>query len=571
MKNMEIAKLFERIADALEIKGENKFKIIAYRNAARALNDLSLDIEDVVKEGKLQEIPGIGEGIAKKIEEYIKTGSMKKYEEATSGIPESLFELLNIPNLGPKTIKLAYEELNVQNLQNLLEVINNGKLEKLPMMGKKKIENIIEGIRQYLLMKDSKRRYPIGMIEKIVDYYVGELRKNKKLKEIQVAGSFRRHCETVGDIDILVSTENGEDVIEYFTNLRSVLKVISKGETKCSIIDKELNIQVDLRVVPEKSFGAALQYFTGSKAHNVKLRGIAKERGFKLSEYGIFKEDEYICGEKEEDVYEKLKLKWIPPELREDRGEIEIAQKGNIPEIIEINDIKGDLHIHSEYSDGSDTIEEIAKYAISLGYKYIGIADHSMSVKYAGGLDIERIYKQIEEIDKLNKKIKKIKILKGAEVDILKNGELDYPEDVLKRLDYVIGAIHQGFKKNVTERLVDAMDNPYVKIIAHPTGRLLSGREGYDVDIDKVFNKAREKNILLEINSYYDRLDLNEINARKAKEKGIKLVINTDAHNVNMMKDIKYGVYIARRAWLNKDDIVNTLELRELFNILKNG
>lgn len=571
MRNSEIAKIFERIAEALEIKGENKFKIIAYRNAARSLNDLTEEIEDIVKKGKIKEIPGIGEGIAKKIEEYIKTGKIVKYEEVISGIPEGLFELLNIPNLGPKTIKLIYEELGVQNLQQLIEVINNGKLENLPMMGKKKIENFKDGIRQYLSLKNTRRRYPIGIVEKVVYYFVNELKKNKMIKNLEVAGSFRRHCETVGDIDILVSGENGEKIIKYFTDLKNVSKVIAKGDTKGSIIDNELNIQIDLRVVPEKSFGAALQYFTGSKAHNVKLRGIAKEKGYKLSEYGLFKKDEYICGEREGDVYKRLGLLLIPPELREDRGEIELAQKGEIPEIIELKDIKGDLHIHSNYSDGTDCIEEIAKYGIKLGYDYVGIADHSKSVKYAGGLEIEKIYKQIEEIDELNKKIKDIRILKGAEVDILKNGELDFPEDVLKRLDYVIAAIHQGFKKNVTERIISAMENPYVKIIAHPTGRLLSGREGYDVDIEKVFWKAKEKNILLEINAYYDRLDLNEINAKRAKELGIKLVINTDSHNIKMMDDIYFGVYIARRAWLNKSDIINTNKLTELIKILKNG
>ncbi len=571
MKNNEIAKIFEKIADALEIKGENKFKIIAYRNAARSLNDLTEDIEDIVKEGRIREIPGIGEGIAKKIEEYIKTGKIEKYDEVVKDIPEGLFELLNIPNLGPKTIKLAYEELGVQNLQQLIEVINNGKLEKLPMMGRKKIENIQDGIKQYLSLKNTRRRYPIGIVEKVVDYFVNELKKSKMIKNIEVAGSYRRHCETIGDIDILVAGEDGEKIVEYFTNLKNVQKILSKGDTKGSIIDNQINIQIDLRVVPEKSFGAALQYFTGSKAHNVKLRGIAKDKGLKLSEYGIFKNEEFLCGEKEEDIYNLLGLIWIPPELREDRGEIELAQKGKIPEIINLRDIKGDLHIHSDYSDGSDSIKEIARYGIKLGYEYIGIADHSMSVKYAGGLEIERIYKQMEEIDELNKKIKGIKILKGAEVDILKNGELDFPEDVLKKLDYVIAAIHQGFKKNVTERILSAMDNPYVKIIAHPTGRLLSGREGYDVDIEKVFMKAKEKNILLEINSYYDRLDLNEVNAKRAKEFGIKLIINTDAHNIKMMEDIKYGVFLARRAWLNKSDIINTNNYKNLIMFLKNG
>ena len=569
MKNFELARMFEKIADALEIKGENQFKVIAYRKVSRILKDFPEDIEKVYREGRLREIPGIGEGIAKKISEYLKTGEMKKYREALDGIPQGLLELLDIPNLGPKTIKLAHEKLGVKNLEDLKRVIEDGSLAKLPGMGAKKVENIRVGIEMVERKGGGERRFPIGLVSPIVEEVVSVLSSIKGVENVVPAGSYRRCKETVGDLDFLTIAEDGDKVITTFTGMPMVSRVIASGGTKASVIEKNLGIQMDLRVLPSESFGAALQYFTGSKAHNIKLRGIAKDKGLKISEYGVFKGEKYIAGRTEEEVYRAIGLVWIPPEMREDRGEVELAMEGNLPEILKLEDIKGDLHIHSKYSDGADTIEKIAKFGKSLGYEYVGIADHSRSVKYAGGMEIEELYKKMEEIEALNKKISGITILMGTEVDILQDGTLDYPDEVLGKMDFVIAAVHQGFKKHVTERMLDAMDNPNVDIIAHPTGRLLSGRTGYDIDIEKVMKKAAEIGVALEINAYYDRLDLDDINSRMAKQMGVKLVINTDAHNIGMMRDMKLGVCVARRAWLKKEDVLNTLPWNKLKRALR--
>ena len=550
-KNTEIAEIFDKIADALEFKNDSSFRIGAYRKAARVIRELTEDIEDIWKRKELESIPGIGKGMAEKIDEYLSTGRMKKYEEAMEGISDGIIELLNIPNLGPKTLNLVYNKLNVKNLSDLEKVIEDGSLTKLFGMGEKKVENIKRGIELYKL---GKSRIPLGIALPIVENIIESLRKYAD--KISPAGSIRRMKETIGDIDILAAGK--EDIIEKFVSLPDVSEILVKGETKASVIVKENNLQVDIRVIPDDCYGSALQYFTGSKGHNIKLRTFAKENGLKISEYGVFKNDKKIAGRTEEDVYKALGLVWIPPELREDRGEIELAQQGKLPKIVEEKEIKGDLHVHSEYSDGVNTIEEIALSAKDIGYEYIGIADHSKTSKIAGGLDEDELKRKNEEIDKLNQKIKGIKILKGAEVDILSDGSLDYSSQILKELDYVIVAIHQGFKKNVGERIKKAMENPYVDILAHPTGRLLSGREGYDVDIEEIIEYAEKYKVILEINSYPDRLDLNDINILKALGKNINFSIGTDAHNIGMLKYIKFGVGMARRGFLISKRIINT-------------
>lgn len=558
-KNQEIAEIFEKIADALEFKGENLFRVNAYRKAARVLSELPEDIEELWKNGKLEEIPGIGKGMAEKIEEYLKTGKMKKYEEAISGIPDGLLELLNIPNLGPKTLSLAYKKLNVKNLDDLKRVIEDGSLAKLSRMGEKKVENIKKGIQLY---EEGTSRIPLGIALPIVEEIINSL---KNLTEkIAPAGSLRRMKETVGDIDILATGKDHKKIIETFTSLPMVKDVLAKGETKASVIVKQHNLQVDLRVIDKGCYGAALQYFTGSKAHNIKLRGMAKEKGLKISEYGVFKGDKKIAGETEEEVYEILGLKWIPPELREDRGEVEAALKDELPVLVKKEDIKGDFHVHSKYSDGVDDIRKIAEFAKKLGYHYIGICDHSKTSKIAGGLDEDALKRRNEEIDRINEEIKGIKVLKGMEVDILQDGSLDYPDKILEELDFVIAAIHQGFKKNVTERIKKAMENPFVDIIAHPTGRLLSGREGYEVRIEEIMEYAAEMGVALEINAYFDRLDLNDINVLKAKKMGIKLAIGTDAHNVGMLRYMDLGIGVARRGWLEKENLLNTYEWEDV-------
>lgn len=560
IKNIQIANIFNRIADILEFKGEIPFKINAYRKAARVIQDLSDDIEVLAKKGKLQDIPGVGSGLAKKIDEYIKTGKMSKYEEIKADIPESLIDLLGIQGLGPKSLALAYKELGVKNLLDLQRAIENGSLAKLPQMGDKKIENIKRGIK---LFQASKERILLGFALPEVWALVDELHKLPEVSNISPAGSLRRLKETIGDIDILVTGKDGKKIIEHFVHLPQVKEILAAGETKGSIITED-GIQVDVRVVEEGSFGAALQYFTGSKAHNIKLREMAKKRGLKINEYGVFKGDEKIGGENEEDIYQALDLPWIPPEIREDLGEIEKAINHSLPELVMLEDIQGDLHIHSNYSDGASSIEEIALNAKKLGYKYIAICDHSQSVKYAGGLTEDELLRQIDEIAMLNEKIDGIRILAGNEVDIKHDGSLDYPDRILEKLDIVIAAIHMGFKHNVNERICKAMEHPLVDIIAHPTGRLISSREGYVIDIAKILEQASKTNTVLEINAYYERLDLNDINCRRASELGCKFAINTDAHHIHQLWMMKLGIGVARRGWLNKNLIINTQPLNTL-------
>ncbi|MCP2597633.1 DNA polymerase/3'-5' exonuclease PolX, partial [Candidatus Aminicenantes bacterium AC-335-G13] len=477
-------------------------------------------------------------------------------------------ELLEIQNLGAKTISLAHKELGVKNLDDLKRVIEDGSLAKLFGMGEKKVENIKKGIEIY---EQAHERIPIYEALTIVEDVIEYLKNAPGISQISPAGSLRRMKETVGDIDILATGKNGREIIEFFTKYPNVDRVIASGKTKGSIMVKteKGKKQVDLRIVDEDCYGAALQYFTGSKAHNIRLRSMAKEKGLKISEYGVFRDDKKIAGRTEEEIYKILNLPWIPPEIREDRGEIECALENRLPDLINYTDIKGDLHVHSSYSDGHSTIEEIAEHAKSLGYEYIAICDHSQSVKYAHGLTEDRLKRQIEEIDKLNEKLTGIKILKGIEVDILPDGKLDFPDELLAQLDYVVASIHIGFKKNVTERMLLALENPYVHTLAHPTGRLISKREGYDVDLDKIFEAALKNNKILELNAYYDRLDLNEINLRKAKEMGIKIAIGTDAHHIGGMRMMRFGIGIARRGWLEKKDVLNCLPYSELKKILR--
>ena len=563
MKNKQLAALFSRIGDALEIKGETGFKVIAYRKASRILEELTEDIEAIAREKKLQDIPGIGSGIAQKIEEYLQTGQMKKYTEVLSSIPEGLLKLLEIQSLGAKTIHLAHKELQVNGLEGLKKVIEDGSLAKLYGMGEKKVENIKKGIEIY---EKAQERIPIfeavSLVEEVMEY----LKKAPQIGQLSAAGSLRRMRETVGDIDILATGRNGEQIIRYFTRHPGVSRILAEGKTKGSVLisTDRGERQVDLRIVAEPEFGAALQYFTGSKAHNIKLRGIAKDKGLKISEYGVFKGQKKIAGRSEKEVYKALGLPLIPPELREDRGEIELALKSKLPRVVNLSDIKGDLHVHSDYSDGHVPLKELAELAQKMGYEYLAICDHSQAANYAGGLTPDRLLQQMEEIDRLNRTFKNFKILKGSEVDILPDGKLDFGDEILKRLDLVVAAIHRGFKKNVTERILKAMENPYVIVIAHPSGRLISRREGYDVDLEKVLEGARETGKALELNAYYDRLDLNEFYLKKAREQKIRISIGTDTHYAQGLQMIRFGVGIARRAWLEKGDILNCLSYEDL-------
>ncbi|MFN3533521.1 MAG: DNA polymerase/3'-5' exonuclease PolX [Candidatus Brocadia sp.] len=563
MKNHEIAALFERIANVLELKGENTFRINSYRKAARVIGDLTEDIEELARAGKLTDIPGIGEGTAEKIIEYINTGKMSKYEEVMKGVSEETVALMQIPGLGPKTVAMLNRELGIASLNDLEKALHERKLKGLFGIGDKKIENIVKGIE---LFKTSQQRISIGMAYPVVKKIIEGLKHNPLIKDIQAAGSLRRMKETVGDIDILVSGTEGTEIIKSFVNMRGVTQILAAGDTKGSVRVEE-GVQVDMRVVHEDEFGAALQYFTGSKEHNIHLREIAKKKGLKISEYGIFKGDKKIGGQREEDVYKTLGMDWIPPELRENRGEIEAAQEGKLPKLIELSDIKGDLHNHSNWSDGTPTFEEMAQHAMKMGYKYLVVSDHSKSLHVANGLKEDELLEEIEEIDKLNKKFKGFTLLKATEVDIKADGALDFPDKLLEKLDLVVASIHSGFKQGkekITERMIAAIRNPYVNIIAHPTGRLISKREGYEVDLDRVIEACAETGTALEINCFYDRLDLNDINCRKAKEAGVMIAISTDAHHVDQMWMMELGVGIARRGWLEAKDVINTFPVDKL-------
>jgi DNA polymerase (family 10) len=561
MKNKELADLFDKMADILEFKGENPFKISAYRKASRILGDLTKDIEEIAENGKLKDVPGIGEGMAQKIVEYLKTGKMSKFEEVKKGVSDELIAIMDIPGMGPKTLSMIHKEKGISDLSQLEKAVENGSLIGLPGIGEKKVENIKRGIQ---LLKQSKGRMNLGIAYPLAKRIVESLREKTGSKKIEWAGSLRRMRENIGDIDILATGPNQEKIVYTFTHLPEVKEVLASGGTKASVI-VEGGVQIDLRVVGEDSYGAALQYFTGSKDHNIHLRGIAKTKGIKINEYGVFKGEKKIGGKEEKDVYQALGMKWIEPELREDRGEIEASQEGRLPKLVQESEIKGDLHTHSKWSDGSSPVEEIARAAQKRGYQYVAICDHSKSLKIAHGLDESRLMKQIEEIDRINEKFKGFQILKGIELDILTDGKLDFPDRVLKKLDLVVAAVHSGFKQDkerMTKRIVRALENPFVHVLAHPSGRLLGARDPYEVEIDELMEAAKRYGKALEINSTFERLDLDDLHCRKAKEIGIKLVIGTDAHHLDQMWMMSLGVAVARRGWLGTPDLLNTLPLK---------
>jgi DNA polymerase (family 10) len=563
MKNRELAALFDKMANILEFKGENPFKINAYRKASRVLGDLTNDIEEIAQSGELKKVPGIGEGMAQKIEEYLKSGKISKYEEVRKGVSDELIAMMDIPGMGPKTLSMIYKEKKISDLSQLEKALEDGSLIGLPGMGEKKAENIKRGIE---LLRASKGRMNLGVAFPLAKRIVEALREKTGLKKIEWAGSLRRMRENIGDIDILATGPNHEKIVHTFTHLPEVREILASGGTKASVI-VEGGVQIDLRVVGEDSYGAALQYFTGSKGHNIHLRGIAKAKGIKINEYGVFKGEKKIGGKEEKDVYGALGMDWIAPELREDRGEIEAAQKKHLPKLVEEPEIRGDLHIHSKASDGTASIEEIAKAAQKKGYQYVAICDHTKSLRIAHGLDESRLLKQMEEIDQINAKLKGVQILKGAEVDILTDGKLDLTDKVLQKLDFVVAAIHSGFKQEkekMTKRIVRALENPFVHCLAHPSGRLLGARAPYEVDIDQVMEAAKKYGKALEINATLERLDLDDIHSRKAKEMRIRLAVGTDAHHLDQLWMISLGIGVARRGWLETPDLLNTLSLKEI-------
>jgi DNA polymerase (family 10) len=571
LKNLELSQIFEQIAKILKIKGENPFKIRAYEKITLVLENLPIDIETIYQQGGLNNIPGVGTGIAQKIEEFITTGKLEYYEKLKTTIPAGVVELLDISEVGPKTAKLLYEQLGIDNIDKLEKAVREHQIKDLPGMGEKSETNILRGIELY---KRRKERFLLGRALPLAEEMVESLSQLKETNKISFAGSLRRKKETIGDIDILVTSQNPEKIMRTFISLPQVSEILAEGSTKSSIITKD-DLHIDVRVVEPISFGAALQYFTGSKAHNIKLRELALKRGLKINEYGVFEVESgnRIAGEKEEEVYQALNLPFIPPELREDRGEIEAAQENRLPQLIEYSQIKGDLHLHTKWSDGAHTIKQMAEAAQKRGYKYIAITDHSQSLKFAGGLIEERLREQVEEIQKLNQELKDFTILSGIELDIKSDGSLDFSDEILSKLDVVIAAIHSGFKqesKIITERIIKAMQNRFVNIIAHPTGRLIGYRESYQVDINEMMEVAAKTGTILEINSYPERLDLNDIYCRMAKEKGVQLAIETDAHSIEGLTFMDLGVAVARRGWLEEKEVINTLPLDKLLKRLKN-
>ena len=568
MKNAEISAIFRDIADILEIKGENVFRIRAYERAAQNIEGLSRDIEGFVKEDTLTKIPGIGKDLAGIIKEFINTGKIRLYDDLKKTIPEGLLDILKIPSVGPKTAKLLYDKLKIKGIPDLETAIKKNKLSGIFGIKEKTIENILKGIA---ILKKGKERMTLAQATLVADEFVSALSKIPQLKEISLAGSLRRQKETVRDIDILVISNKPKRIMEEFTKIPSVKDTLAGGQTKSSVRTQD-DVQVDCRVVQERSFGAALLYFTGSKNFNIKLRQIAIKKGMKINEYGIFKKEKYLAGRTEKEIFKILGMDYIEPELREDTGEIELAQKSTLPGLLELKDIRGDFHVHSLWSDGNNSIEEMALTAIKLGYSYLAATDHSQSLKVAGGLSIRDLKRKKAQIQAINKKLKVFRVLYSTEVDIDSEGKIDYKDEVLKEFDIVVAAIHTGFKQSkqqLTLRIVKACRNKYVHIIAHPTGRLWGARDAYEMDMEEVFKVASDTNTHMEINSFPLRLDLNGSNCRRAKEMGVKMALGTDAHERKQLEAMKFGVAIARRGWLGKKDVINTLSVDELFKAIK--
>lgn len=558
MKNKEIAEILSSLADIFEITDQDPFRVGAYRKAARIVDDLPTDVAELAASGTLMDVAGIGKGTAAKIEEYLATDAIAAYEEAKKTIPAGLGELLSIPGLGPKTIGLLWRKLGVKSLRGLKRVIRGRKILELPGIGPKKVENIEAGVRAY---ESRSGRLTLGGILPTAQSVLTVLRGLPGVEEADIAGSVRRWRETIGDIDVLAASRKPAVVIRAFTKLPLVDEVLAAGTTKASVRVAGA-LQIDLRVVPPSSYGAALMYFTGSKDHNVRLRGLAQDRGLKLNEYGLFKGARAVAARTEEAVYEKLGLPFIPPELREDRGEVEAALGGTLPELIETRHIRGDLHLHSHWSDGASSIKDIVRAARARGYAYMAVTDHTRSLGIAHGLSVERLEKQLEEIAAINKRLKGFTVLTGTEVDILSDGRLDLPDETLDRLDVVIASIHSGFQQpedRITGRIVSAIENPRVDIIGHPTGRLLGSRPEYAVDLDRVMEAAARTRTALEVNCYQERLDLNDVNARRAVELGIRLALGTDAHHCDQLWMMDLGVATARRAWAGPRSVLNAL------------
>lgn len=567
--NADIANVFDEIADYLEIEGENPFRVRAYRNAARTVRGLGPELKDMVaQEEDLSQLPGIGKELTAKIHEILDTGTAKALKKLQDKIPPGVRQILKLPNLGPKRVRVLYHDLNIQSLDELRQAAKDGRIRELSGFGQKTETQLLAAVEAHA---EKEVRYKIAEVKPFVESLVGILKKVEGVNQVVVAGSYRRSVETVGDLDILVVADKDSPVMDRFVAYEDVAEVLSKGKTRSSVVLRT-GLQVDLRRVEKKSFGAALQYFTGSQAHNIAVRRLGRQRGLKINEYGVFKFDERVAGNTEESVYKSIGLSYIPPELRENRGEIDASQEKRLPRLIKLDDIKGDLHVHTNASDGRFSVKDMALAAKQRMLKYIAVAEHSQLLTFAGGLDESRLLKQMDEIDRLNEKLKGVFILKSIEVDILEDGRLDLQNTVLEKLDLVVGSVHSNFglaEDKQTTRILRAMDNRYFSILAHPSGRLINEREPYKVDMEKIIRQAAERGCFIELNANPKRLDLVDTYCQVAKDLGVLISINSDAHRIDDFDHLRYGVGQARRGWLEQGDVLNTRTLAALRKLLK--
>jgi DNA polymerase (family 10) len=565
--NAEIAEMFDQTAELLEIKGDNPFRTRAYRRAARVLEGLPKSAAAMLSAGEdLAELPGIGHDLAGKIASIIETGKFDVLQSLKRELPGDLGEIVAIPGLGPKRVRVLIDEFGVRSIEDVRRAVKSGRLGALRGFGPKLEKNIAAAIAKPIPVKRFKLPFAEAEATALMDW----LRPSFECGRIVVAGSFRRRRDTVGDLDVLGTSADAAAVGDKLAQYENVAQVVAHGSTRTTVVLRS-GLQVDLRVVKEESYGAALLYFTGSKAHNIALRNIAVDRGWKLNEYGLFSKTRSVAGATEADIYKKLGLQFVPPELREDRGEIALAQKNALPQLVHLTDIRGDLHVHSNWSDGDAPIAEMAQAAQARGYQYMALTDHSRRVTVAHGLDRARLLRQIKEVDRLNAKMRGFTVLKGVEVDILADGALDLPDEVLSRLDLVVAAVHYKFdlpRERQTERILRALDTRHVSILAHPTGRLIEERPPYELDLEQIMMAAKERGCFLEINAEPDRLDLTDVAAKAAKELGVRIAISTDAHSTAALDYMRFGVDQARRGWLEPGDVINTRSLAELKKLL---
>jgi DNA polymerase (family 10) len=562
MRNLEVSFIFNQIADLLEIQGANPFRVRAYRRAALNIEGLADNIETLTANGTLRNVPGIGEDLANKIDEYIRTGRIEFHEQLKQDVPLGLAKMVEIPSVGPKTAKEIYDRFRIHTIEELEVLCKTEQLLGVPGFKQKTIDNILKGIE---ILRRRRGNYLLGRTLPIAQQFCKYLENHAE--RVAFGGSLRRMKEIVHDVDILAASTDLDKTMKAFLSMPFIESVLAQGGTKASVRGLD-DLQVDLRVVEPKSWGAAMHYFTGSKAHNIRMRERAIKQGLKLNEYGLFNaNDKYVAGAEEREIFEALGLPYIPPVLREDWGEMEAASQGRLPDIVEVDDIRGDLHMHTSWSDGKYTSEEMVEAARRRGYKYVAITDHSKSLGVAGGLSDTDLIKHTEECRALNAKYSDIRVLAGTEVDIKQDGTLDYPDELLSKLDFVVASVHSGFNQNratLTMRVVRAMQNPHVRVIGHPTGRLLGDRDSYELDFDEIMKEAARTRTCLEVNSNFHRLDLNDMHCRKAREMGVHVIISTDSHNYDDLLNLPYGVATAQRGWIEKDRVLNAKPVEEM-------